>query len=87
MTTAAVPVPLHTGRLTDAPAGAELVRRAVLSWEGVTVRDGRARLGTDDLGRLPRRLLPWSADRAIARFRARYEAAADRVDRRAGVPA
>jgi hypothetical protein len=65
---------------------AERVRKAVLSWEGVTVRDGHARLGRDDLGVLPTRvLLPWRVDRLIARFRARYEQAADLVDRRAGV--
>jgi hypothetical protein len=66
---------------------AERVRKAVLSWEGVTVRDGHARLGRDDLGRLPERALPWRVDRLIERFRARYEQAADLVDRRAGVPA
>jgi len=66
---------------------AERVRKAVLAWEGVTVRDGHARLGRDDLGKLPNRvLLPWSVDRLIERFRARYEQAADLVDRRAGVP-
>ena len=64
---------------------AERVHKAVLSWEGVTVRDGHARLGRDDLGRLPRRALPWSVDRLIKRFRARYEKAADLVDHRAGV--
>ena len=65
---------------------AERVHKAVLSWEGVTVRDGHARLGRDDLGRLPGRvLLPWSVDRLIDRFRRRYEQAADLVDRRAGV--
>ena len=65
---------------------AERVQQAVLSWEGVTVRDGHARLGRDDLGRLPSRvLLPWSVDRLIQRFRARYEQAADLIDRRAGV--
>ena len=67
---------------------AERVQKAVLSWEGVTVRDGHARLGRDDLGELPRRvLLPWSVDRLIQRFRARYEQAADLIDRRAGVMA
>jgi hypothetical protein len=65
--------------------GADRVRSAVLSWEGVTVRDGRARLGLDDLGRLPRRV--WNVERAIERFRKRYERAADLLDRRAGVPA
>ena len=65
---------------------AERVQQAVLSWEGVTVRDGHARLGRDDLGKLPSRVvLPWSVDRLIERFRARYEQAADLVDRRAGV--
>jgi hypothetical protein len=64
---------------------AERVQQAVLSWEGVTVRDGHARLGRDDLGRLPQRVLPWSVNRLIERFRRRYEQAADLVDRRAGV--
>ena len=64
---------------------AEHVRKAVLSWEGVTVRDGHARLGKDDLGRLPQRVLPWSVNRLIERFRSRYERAQDLVDRRAGV--
>jgi hypothetical protein len=64
---------------------AERVQEAVLSWEGVTVRDGHARLGRDDLGKLPKRVLPWSVDRLIERFRARYEQAADLIDRRAGV--
>ena len=64
---------------------AERVQKAVLSWEGVTVRDGHARLGRDDLGKLPKRVLPWSVDRLIERFRARYEQAADLIDRRAGV--
>ena len=66
---------------------AERVQQAVLSWEGVTVRNGHARLGRDDLGELPRRVLPWRVDRLIDRFRARYEQAADLIDRRAGVPA
>jgi hypothetical protein len=74
-----------TGRRSDAPAGADRVRRAVLAWEGVTVRDGRARLGRDDLGRLPRRVFAFNVDRTIERFRSRYEAAADSLDRRAGV--
>jgi hypothetical protein len=82
---AAAAASLPAGRRLAAPAGAERVRRAVLSWEGVTVRDGRARLGRDDLGRLPQHPLPWSAERVIARFRRRYERAADLVDRRAGV--
>ena len=64
---------------------AERVQKAVLSWEGVTVRDGHAHLGRDDLGRLPRRVLPWSVDRLIERFRGRYEQAAALIDRRAGV--
>jgi len=64
---------------------AEHVRKAVLSWEGVTVRDGHARLGKDDLGRLPQRVLPWTVNRLIERFRTRYERAQDLVDRRAGV--
>jgi hypothetical protein len=65
---------------------AERVQQAVLSWEGVTVHDGHARLGRDDLGRLPSHvLLPWSVNRLIQRFRARYERAADLIDRRAGV--
>jgi hypothetical protein len=64
---------------------AEHVRHAVLSWEGVTVHDGHARLGRDDLGQLPRRVLPWRVNRLISRFRARYERAQDLVDRRAGV--
>ena len=64
---------------------AERVQKAVLSWEGVTVRDGHARLGRDDLGPLPDRVLPWRVERLIARFRARYERAADLIDRRAGV--
>jgi len=66
---------------------AERVQQAVLSWEGVTVRNGHARLGRDDLGELPRRVFPWRVERLIERFRARYEQAADLVDRRAGVPA
>jgi hypothetical protein len=61
------------------------VRNAVLSWEGVTVHNGHARLGRDDLGELPRRVLPWRVDRLIERFRRRYELAQDLVDRRAGV--
>jgi hypothetical protein len=76
----------HT-RPRPASAAAERVRHAVLAWEGVTVRDGHARLGTDDLGRLPRRLPGWNVERTIARFRARYERAAERVDHRAGVRA
>ena len=64
---------------------ADRVRSAVLSWEGVTVRDGHALLGRDDLGRLPARVLPWMVDRLIERFRKRYDRAADLVDRRAGV--
>jgi hypothetical protein len=64
---------------------AERVRNAVLAWEGVTIRDGHARLGRDDLGKLPHRVLPWSVNRLIERFRRRYEQAADLVDRRAGV--
>jgi hypothetical protein len=51
----------------------------------VTVHDGHARLGRDDLGQLPRRVLPWRVNRLISRFRARYERAQDLVDRRAGV--
>jgi hypothetical protein len=65
----------------------ETVRRIVLAWEGVTVRDGHARLGRADLGRLPRHVLPWSVDRVVERFRRRYDAAADLLDRRAGVHA
>jgi hypothetical protein len=76
---------LGHARPRPASAAADRVRHAVLAWEGVTVRDGHARLGTDDLGRLPRRLPGWNVERAIARFRARYDRAADRVDRRAGV--
>ena len=72
---------------SDARSGAERVRRAVTSWEGVTVRDGHARLGRDDLGRLPRRVLAFNVERTIGRFRTRYERAADQVDRRAGVRA
>jgi hypothetical protein len=64
---------------------ADRVRSAVLSWEGVTVRNGRALLGRDDLGPLPVRVLPWRANELIERFRRRYERAADLVDRRAGV--
>jgi hypothetical protein len=64
---------------------ADRVRSAVLAWEGVTVRNGHALLGRDDLGRLPARVLPWKANQLIERFRARYERAADLVDRRAGV--
>ena len=65
---------------------AEHVRDAVLSWEGVTVRNGHARLGREDLGELPRRvLLPWRVNRLIERFRARYEQAAAALDQRAGV--
>ena len=66
-------------------ATAGRVRKAVTSWEGVTVRDGHARLGRDDLGELPRHVLPWRVGRLIDRFRKRYEAAADLIDRRAGV--
>jgi hypothetical protein len=72
---------------SDAPTSAERVRRAVTSWEGVTVRDGHARLGRDDLGRLPRRALALNVQRTIERFRSRYERSADLVDRRAGVRA
>jgi hypothetical protein len=64
---------------------ADRVRSAVMSWEGVTVRDGHALLGRDDLGRLPSRVVPWMVDRLIERFRKRYDRAADLVDRRAGV--
>jgi hypothetical protein len=64
---------------------AEHVRKAVLSWEGVTVHDGHARFGRDDLGPLPQRVLPWRVERLIRRFRKRYERAQDLVDRRAGV--
>jgi hypothetical protein len=64
---------------------ADRVRSAVLAWEGVTVRDGHARLGRDDLGELPSRVLPWRVERLIARFRQRYERAQDMIDRRAGV--
>ena len=64
---------------------AEHVREAVLAWEGVTVHNGHARLGRDDLGMLPRRVLPWRVDRLIERFRKRYERAQDLIDRRAGV--
>jgi hypothetical protein len=78
---------LGVARPRAAGAGAEQVRRAVLAWEGVTVRDGHARLGTDDLGRLPRHMPNWNVKRAVARFRTRYERAADLVDRRAGVAA
>jgi hypothetical protein len=78
---------LGVGRPRVASAGAEQVRRAILAWEGVTVRDGHARLGTDDLGRLPRHVPGWNVNRTVARFRARYERAADRIDRRAGVAA
>jgi hypothetical protein len=86
MSTAAAPLPfVNTRPRSDARTGAERVRRAVMSWEGVTVRDGHARLGPDDHGRLPKRVL--SADRTIDRFRRRYDKAADRVDRRAGVRA
>jgi hypothetical protein len=66
-------------------ATADRVRTAVTSWEGVTVRNGHARLGRDDLGELPRHVLPWRVERLITRFRERYEAAADLIDRRAGV--
>jgi hypothetical protein len=87
MTTAAAPsLQLGTdGRRFDAPAGAERVRRAVLSWEGVSVRDGHARLGREDLGALPRRVFGFNVERMIERFRSRYDAAADSLDRRAGV--
>jgi hypothetical protein len=85
MTTAAVPFGTTPRSRSDARSGAERVRRAVTSWEGVTVRDGHARLGRDDLGRLPRRVLAFKVERTIGRFRSRYERAADQVDRRAGV--
>jgi len=64
---------------------AERVARTVLGWEGVTAVSGHARLGRDDLGALPRRV--WNPERVIAKFRARYERAADAIDRRAGVRA
>jgi hypothetical protein len=85
MSTHAAPFPFTTRPRSDARSGAERVRHAVTSWEGVTVRDGHARLGRDDLGRLPRRVL--TVDRAIDRFRRRYDKVADQVDRRAGVRA
>jgi hypothetical protein len=87
MSTAAAHLPFVSRPRSDARTGAERVRRAVTSWEGVTVRDGHARLGRDDLGRLPRRVLAFNVDRTIERFRSRYEAAADLLDRRAGVHA
>ena len=64
---------------------ADRVRSAVLSWEGVTVRNGHALLGRDDLGPLPGRVLPWMANKLIESFRERYERAAALVDLRAGV--
>jgi hypothetical protein len=89
MSTAAARLQLSgtTRPRSDAPTGAERVRRAVTSWEGVTVRDGHARLGRDDLGRLPRRVIGFNVQRTIERFRTRYNRAADLVDRRAGVRA